>query len=151
MPKINWVRVIVGGLVAAVICFISDGLLHEKLLGADWKAVYTNLGANEPAPHGMSLAYFAVFDLGRGLLPLFLYAMMRPYCRPGPKTAAWAGVVAWLAMSIAVPAQFIPLGFFSNALWVKAGAFQLVTSIVATIAGAALYKDPITPVESPAR
>ena len=151
MPKINWVRVIVGGLVAAVICFFSDGLLHEKLLGADWKAVYANLGANEPAPHGMSLAYFAVFDLGRGLLPLFLYAMMRPHCKPGPKTAALAGVVAWLAMSIVVPAQFIPLGFFSNALWVKAGAFQLVTSIVATIAGAALYKDPITLAESPAR
>ncbi|MCM3874072.1 MAG: hypothetical protein ND895_25570 [Pyrinomonadaceae bacterium] len=150
MPKINWVRVIVGGLVAAVICFLSDGFLHEKLLGADWNAVYANLGANEPAPHGISLAYFAVFDLSRGLLPMFLYAMMRPYCKPGPKTAAWAGVVTWLALSIAVPAQFIPLGFFSNALWVKAGAFQLITSIVATIAGAALYKDPVTPAESPA-
>ena len=150
MQKINWVRVIVGGLVAAVICFLSDGFLHEKLLGADWNAVYANLGANEPAPHGISLAYFAVFDLSRGLLPMFLYAMMRPYCKPGPKTAAWAGVVTWLALSIAVPAQFIPLGFFSNALWVKAGAFQLITSIVATIAGAALYKDPVTPAASSA-
>jgi len=144
MPKINWVRVIVGGLVAAVICFLSDGFLHERLLAADWKAIYDGLGATPPAPHGMGLAYFAVFDLGRGLLPIFLYALMRPHCGPGPKTAALAGVVAWLALSIAVPAQFIPLGFFSNALLVKAGAFQLITSIVATIAGAALYKDPVT-------
>jgi hypothetical protein len=151
MPKINWVRVIVGGLVATVICFFTDGLLHEKLLGADWKAVYDNLGTVPPAPHGIGLAYFAVFDLSRGLLPIFLYAMMRPHCKPGPKTAALAGVVTWLALSISVPAQFIPLGFFSNALWVKAGAFQLITSIIATIAGAALYKDPVTPAESPAR
>jgi len=151
MRKINWVRVVVGGLVAAVICFLSDGFLHEKLLGTDWKAVYDNLGIAPPVPHGSSLAYFAVFDLGRGLLPLFLYAMMRPHCGPGPKTAAYAGVVSWLAMSIAVPAEFIPLGFFSNALWVKAGAFQLITSIIATIAAAALYKDPVTGVESPAR
>ncbi|MFN2510608.1 MAG: hypothetical protein ABR568_04100 [Pyrinomonadaceae bacterium] len=151
MPNINWVRVIVGGLVVATICFFSDGLLHEKVLGTDWKAVYDNLGVAPPEPHSMGLAYFAIFELGRGLLSMLLYALMRPYCGPGPKTAAYAGVVTWLAFSITGPAQFIPLGFFSNALWVKAGAFQLITSIAAAIAGAALYKDPVTPAESPAR
>jgi len=151
VPKINWVRVIVGGLVAAIIAFFSDGLLHEQLLSTDWKSVYANLGIAEPEHNPIGIAYFAVFELGRGLLAMFLYVMMRPHYRPGPKTAALAGVVAWLAFSIAGPAQFIPLGFFSNALWVKAGAFQLLTSIVAAIAGAALYKDPVTLVESPAR
>jgi hypothetical protein len=151
VSKINWVRVIVGGLVAAVICFVSDGLLHEQLLGADWRAIYDRLGSAPPEHNPVGLAYFAVFDLGRGLLSIFLYAMMRPHFRPGPKTASLAGAVAWLAFSIAGPAQFIPLGLFSNALWVKAAAFQLITSIVAAIAGAALYKDPVTPVESPAR
>lgn len=151
MPKINWIRVIVGGLVAAVIAFLSDGLLHERLLATDWKAVYDNLGAAPPKEDFIGMAYFGVFELGRGLLSMFLYAMMRPHWGPGPKTAALAGVVTWLAFSIAGPAQFIPLGFFSNALWVKAGAFQLITSIVAAIAGAALYKDPVTPVESPTR
>ena len=109
MPKINWVRVIVGGLVVAAICFFSDGLLHEKLLGTDWKAAYDNLGAAPPEPHSISLVYFAVFELGRGLLSMFLYVLMRPHWRPGPKTAALAGAVAWLAFSIAGPAQFIPL------------------------------------------
>jgi len=151
MPKINWARVVVGGLAAAVICFLSDGLLHEKLLGTDWKALYDSLGVAPPEPHSMGMLYFVTFDLGRGLLSVFLYAMMRTYCGPGPKTAAYAGVVAWLAFSITGPAEFIPLGFFSNALWLKAAAFQLVTSIVGAIAGAALYKDPVTLVESPAR
>jgi uncharacterized membrane protein len=41
--------------------------------------------------------------------------------------------------------QFIPLGFFSNALWLKVGAIHLIVSIIATIAGAALYKDAATP------
>ena len=151
MTKINWVRVIVGGLVAAVICFLSDGFLHEKLLGTDWKALYNGLGISDPAHNSMGIAYFVIFDLGRGLLSMFLYVMMRPYCKPGPTTAAYAGIVAWLAFSITAPAEFIPLGFFSNALWMKAAAFQLVTSIVATIAGAALYKDSGALVESPAR
>jgi hypothetical protein len=151
VPKINWVRLIVGGLVAAVICFFSDGLLHEKLLSTDWKSVYDNLGVAPPEPHSMGLAYFAVFELGRGLISIFIYVLMRGCCGPGPKTAVFAGVVAWLAFSVAGPAQFIPLGFFSNALWLKAGAFQLVTSILAVIAGAAIYKDPATSIESPAR
>ena len=66
---------------------------------------------------------------------------MRSHFGAGPKTAAFAGVVAWIAFSVTGPAQFIPLGFFSHDLWVKAGAYQLVTSIVAAIAGAALYRD----------
>ena len=141
MPKFNWNRIIIGGLVAAVIAFLTDGFFHESVVSADWKAVYAGLGAREPQHGSSGMAYFAIFELGRGLVSLFLYALMRQPFKPGPKTAALAGVVAWLAFSVTGPAQFIPLQFYSNALWVKVAAFQLVTSIVATIAGAALYKD----------
>ena len=55
--------------------------------------------------------------------------------------AARAGIGAWIAFSVPGPAQCTPLGFFAQALWIKAGAFQHVTSIVAAIAGAALYRD----------
>ncbi len=90
---------------------------------------------------GPGVLYFAVFELGRAFVAMFLYVMMRAHFKPGPKTAVLAGVVAWIAFSVTGPAQFIPLGFFSNALWVKVGAFQLVTSILGAIAGAAFYRD----------
>jgi len=93
----------------------------------------------------MQMIYFAIFELGRGFISMLLYVLMRPLCKPGPKTAALAGLVAWIAFSLTGPAQFIPLGFYSNALWIKVTAFQLVTSVVAAIAGAALYKDAVTP------
>jgi hypothetical protein len=141
MYRINWVRMLVGGLVATIILFLTDGLFHEHVVAADWKAVSDNLGILEPQHHGLGVLYFAVFDLGRGLISIYLYALMRSCCGPGPKTAALAGVVAWIAFSVTGPAQFIPLGFYSNALWIKVGAFQLVTSIVAAVAGAALYRD----------
>lgn len=144
MSKTNWSRLILGGIIATIICFITDGLMHERLLGADWKAVYDNLGIANPEHNSFDIIYFAVFELGRGLVIMFLYVTMRPRCGPGPKTAAWAGVVAWIAFSLTGPAQFIPLKFFSNTLWIKAGAFQLVTSILAAIAGAALYKEAVT-------
>lgn len=139
--SINWGRFFIGGIIASVFCFVTDGALHEMLLKADWQAVYANLGANLPTENATSMVYFAVFELGRGFIMMLLYVLMRPTCRPGPKTAAWAGLIAWIAFSLTGPAQFIPLHFFSNALWVKMGAVQLVTSIIAALAGAALYKD----------
>jgi hypothetical protein len=141
MYKINWGRLLVGGLVAAIILFMTDGLLHERVVGADWKLIFDNLGGPAQQHNPISLVYFAVFELGRGLISIYLYALMRSYFGPGPKTAALAGVVAWIAFSVTGPAQFIPLGFYSNALWIKVGAFQLFTSIIAALAGAALYRD----------
>ena len=141
MYKINWVRVLVGGLVASIILFLTDGFLHERLVLVYWQAVYAGLGVAEPKHNAYALVYFAIFELGRGFISIYLYALMRSCCGPGPKTAAYAGMVAWIAFSVTGPAQFIPLGFYSQALWIKVGAFQFITSIVAAVAGAFLYRD----------
>ena len=147
MYKINWVRVLVGGLVASIILFLTDGFLHEWVVRADWRAVNIALGfydtsSNSASQHGNgALVYFAIFELGRGFISIYLYALMRSCCGPGPRTAALAGLVAWIAFSVTGPAQFIPLGFYSHALWIKVGAFQLVTSIIAAIVATALYRD----------
>ena len=142
MAKINWGRLVVGSLVAAVIMFFTDGFIHERLVNSDWHAVYEGLRATEPEPHGTSMVYFALFELGRGFIAMLFYATMRAYFGAGPKTAIIAGIASWIAFSLTGPAQFIPLGFFSTALWLKVGALHLITSILATLAGAWLYKDP---------
>lgn len=145
MAKINWGRLIVGSLIAAIIMFFTDGFIHETIAKADWKAVYDGLRAAEPEPHGLSMVYFALFEIGRAFTAMMFYVTMRAFFGAGPKTAVLAGIVGWIAFSLTGPAQFIPLGFFSNALWLKVGAIHLITSIIATIAGAALYKDSATP------
>ena len=144
MARINWGRLILGSLIAAVILFVTDGFIHEKIARADWMAVYDGLRATPPEPHGTSMAYFGFFELGRGFIAMMFYATMRAYFGAGPKTAVLAGIIAWIAFSITGPAQFIPLGFYSSALWLKVGVLHLITSIIATIAGAALYKDAAT-------
>jgi hypothetical protein len=149
MAQINWGRLVLGGLVAAIIMFFTDGFIHERVVNTDWRAVYEGLRAAEPEPHGSSMVYFAFFELGRGFIAMLLYVTMRAFFGAGPKTAALAGVAGWIAFSLTGPAQFIPLGFFSTALWVKVGALHLLTSIIATIAGAATYKEP--PVQQAAR
>lgn len=145
MARINWVRLIVGALVAAIIMFFADGFIHERLVKADWSAVYARLNTPEPQPHRSSMVYFALFELGRGFISMLFYATMRTHFGAGPKTAVLAGLASWIAFSLTGPAQFIPLGFFSTALWLKVGALHVVTSIGAAIAGAALYKDAARP------
>ena len=145
MSNINWSRLLIGGLVASIIAFVTDGMLHEMVLQPDWQAVYAGLGVSHPPQeHGGHMIYFGLFELGRGFVSLFLYVMMRARFGPGPKTAVLAGVVAWIAFSVTGPAQFIPLGFLSNTVWCKMVAAQLVTSILAAVAGAALYKEQAT-------
>jgi hypothetical protein len=141
MATINWGRLVLGGLVAAIIMFLTDGFIHERIVNTDWHAVYAGLRAAEPEPHGTSMVYFALFELGRGFIAMLFYATMRTHFGAGPKTAVVAGIASWVAFSLTGPAQFIPLGFYSTALWMKVGALHLITSIIATIAGAALYKD----------
>ena len=140
--NINWGRLTIGALVVAVICFVTDGFMHEQLLASDWRSVYDRMGVAEPHHEAGGVLYFAIFEIGRGVLSMLLYVTMRSHFGAGPKTAVIAAIAAWLAFSITGPAQFIPLGFFSHSLWLKASAMQLVTSIIATFAGAALYKDP---------
>lgn len=140
MPPINWSRLIIGAIVAGIILFVTDGLMHERWLHQDWVAVYNNLNARTPAETPTSMVYFAIFELGRGFVCMLIYVLMRDRFQPGPKTAVLAAIVTWLAFSVAGPAQFIPLEFFSNALWIKIAGAHLITTIIAAIAGAAIYK-----------
>lgn len=141
MSDINWGRFILGALIVAAICFVSDGFLHQRLISDQWEALVAALGVDFKEHAGWTMVYFVVFELGRGFLTMFIYVLLRPRLDPGVRTAAWAGLVTWVAYSFTGPVQFIPLGFFSEALWVSAGAYQLVASIIAAIAGAAVYKE----------
>jgi hypothetical protein len=145
MARINWGRLLLGALIAAIIMFVTDGFIHERLVNTDWRAVYAGLRAAEPEPHGSSMVYFAIYELGRGFIAMLFYVTMRAFFGAGPKTAALAGIAGWVAFSLTGPAQFIPLGFFSTALWVKVGALHLLISILATIAGAATYRETRQP------
>ena len=140
MTTINWARYITGGLIAAVIFFVTDGMMHEMILKSDWTAVYAGIKATMPEPHASSMFYFAVFEIGRGMLCMLLYVLMRAFFGAGPKTAILAAIAGWLAFSVTGPAEFIPLGSYSVPLWLKISGIQLVTTIVGTLVGAALYK-----------
>ena len=138
---INLPRLLLGALIATAILFVSDGLLHQRVINDQWQALTDALGVSFQEHGGWTALYFVIFELGRGLLTLFTYVLLRPRLGPGPLTAVWAGVTAWFAYSLTGPVQFIPIGFFSAELWLAAAGYQLVASIIAAIAGAAVYRE----------
>ncbi len=139
MSKINWSRFFLGVLIASAIFFVTDGLMHNKILESQWRELFQSMTA--PPPHNpVAFVYFGLFEIGRGFISILIYVLLRPISGPGWKTASLAALSAWFAFSIAGPAQFIPMALFSNSLWIIGGAVQLVTSLVGTLAGAASYK-----------
>lgn len=140
MNDVSRWRFATGVLIAAAILFVSDGVLHQRVVTGLWHAVYDALGATPPDHSGIGILWFVVYEAGRGFLAMFLYVLLRPRLGPGAKTAAWAGVVTWFAFSFAGPAQLIPIGFSSAALWISIAAWQLVFTIIAAIAGAAITR-----------
>jgi hypothetical protein len=141
MKNVNWAQFVLGAVIVAAICFVSDGFLHQKFADEQWQAVYSALGATAPEHNGWKMVWFMIFEAGRGFLTMYVYVLLRPRLGAGVQTATWAGVVAWVCYSLTGPAQFIPIGLYSEALWIKVGLFQLVFSIVAAIAGAAPYSE----------
>jgi hypothetical protein len=143
MTDINWSRLVIGGLIASILLFLSDGFLHENIFKQYWDYLYNGLGVAPPQnSHASSMVYFFIFELGRGFGAIFIYALMRPFHGPGPKTAIFAAIAAWLAFSVTAPAQFIPLGFYGRRMWVLIAGAQLVTSIITNIIAAWIYKSP---------
>jgi hypothetical protein len=95
MGKINWGRVILGGLLAGLVMNIGEAALHAGLLGQDYRALLEQRGvAAEGDPARLSLLVIMTFVLG--VAAVWLYAAIRPRYGPGPKTAICAGLAVWL-------------------------------------------------------
>ena len=61
MAKINWARVLLGGLVAGVICFIGDGLTHGLALKQSWMEVAKSLGKGTQEDPS-AFVWYAIYD-----------------------------------------------------------------------------------------
>ncbi len=140
MGKINLGRVILGGIVAGIVYNILDLIVDGVLLSANWNAELNTLG-HAGISTSQDVWFWVVGFIG-GIVAVWLYAAIRPRFGPGVKTAVCAGLVTWIFGFVLPNAVFMCiLHLFSRhlALYTTLGA--LVETVVATIAGAALYKE----------
>ncbi len=139
MGKINWARVLLGGLLAGVIINAAEFLIHDVLLGRDWEEAMKTLGRPPMGPSG-----YVVFIIGgfvAGIAAIWLYAAARPRFGPGAKTAALTGFAFWI-IGYTLPTLGIwGFGLFPERLLIIGTLAGLVEIIVASVAGAWLYKE----------
>lgn len=139
MGKINVGRVIGGGLLAGVVIDISETILNTSVLGSDWEAAMSAL--NRPPIGNQAIGVFMVMGLVLGIVTVWLYAAIRPRFGAGPKTAAVAGLAVWFFAYLYGGIGFLAMDIVPARLIVISVIWGIVETVVASVAGAALYKE----------
>ena len=141
MGQINWTRVIIGGVVAAVILFVAGFIIHGAILGADWMA-WQNAGHMPLAlSHGEAMVIWIILSLVNGITGVWIYAGIRPRYGAGATTALIAGFMLWLAGGLAAALAQYALGNVPHKIvWVGA-ICGLIANLIAIVAGAYFYKE----------
>jgi hypothetical protein len=140
MGKINFGRVLLGGLLAGVVMNIGEYILNEKVLGAQMKEfmVKHNFPA-EPGVNFIIAAVVATFVLS--IVMIWVYALIRPRLGPGPKAAIVAAFILWFGVNLYSSVFFVML--FGSP--VSTAAFGCVWGLVeyslAAMAGGWLYRE----------
>ena len=140
MGKINSTRVFLGGLLAGVVIvalgFVTYAIYLEKL----WTPVMEALGLSTQMTTRIFI-FAVLLSLISGLLAVWLYAAIRPRYGAGPKTALIAGIAFYVLTGLLPAISFSLMGMFPTRVLVIDGLTGLVIYVVATLAGAWVYKE----------
>ena len=139
MASINTRGVVLGGIVAGVVINISEYILNEPVLGAQFAAAMT--AHNLPPFGGSAIAVFLIYGFALGLVLMWLYAAIRPRLGAGPRTAAIAGVVVWFLAYFTSTLNFGAIGLLPAQPLLIGLVWGLVELIVAAVVGGWLYSE----------
>jgi hypothetical protein len=139
MSRINFGRVLLGGLVAGLILNIGEFLLNGVVLAKDMEEFFKKCGFAKPGSNFLVIAVVITFVLG--IVIVLGYAAIRPRFGPGPKTAIIAALFAWFGIYFYQNLIGFGLGIVPARMLVIALVWGLVEYVPGTTAGAALYKE----------
>ncbi len=139
MSRINVRRVILGGLVAGLVANAFDFVITSYLMATEFAEMLARLNVSASAVQSW-IWVFAAADFLWGFLLVFTYASIRPRFGPGPKTALIGAVLLWLAFAIAV-LILMAIGLHTLQSYLKSSALYLISAVVSSMVGAALYKE----------
>ena len=140
MSKINYGRVVLGGIAGGLIAGFLDWFLNGFLMGQHWENAMKSLNR----PNAFSIAFlvclYLVFSIG-GVLIVWMYAAMRPRFGAGVRTAVYAGLVAWGFAFLLPNMMNAVTGLYSPRLMLYATFAGIVELLVGAFIGCALYKE----------
>jgi len=141
VAKINWTRVLIGGLIAGVVAnvlwFAAWGLFIRPSLSAALEALGRPLQETISATVVLVVVSFILM-----ILVIWLYAAIRPRYGAGPRTALVAGVAAGLLVGVWPNIGWgLTLRLIPARVWAADAIVSLVVIVIATLLGAWVYKE----------
>lgn len=143
----NTGRIVIGGFVSGVVLNVCDFVVNNYLLAAEWRRVAQARNIDVEVMGGTSaLVTFIVVDMVFGVLLVWVYAAIRPRLGAGLVTAIIAAFAIALAYVLAMAT--LAESFFSWDMYIKSSALTFASMLLASIAGAYLYREnePAEPV-----
>jgi hypothetical protein len=138
MGKINFGRVLLGGLVAGLVINIGEFLLNGIVLHSQMEADFKRMHLTPPGNSFVALAVGLTFVFG--IVAVLLYAMIRPRLGPGPKTAIVTALIVWFFLVYCGTLNMILISVPTNVILMVI-VWCLVEYTVGILVGAALYKE----------
>ena len=138
MGKVNWGRVLLGGLAAGLVIDLSEYVLNTFVWAAQNAAALEALNIQMRAN---AIPIYLTEGLLRGIAAVWVYAAARPRYGAGAKTATITALGVWVFSYVLPNLDSFATGLFSGrllCLWTIAGLPEI---IVASVVGAALYKE----------
>jgi predicted membrane protein len=139
MSRINVGRLILGGIVAGVVSNALSFVINNYLMVEEGTDMMQRLNLSSEKMSA-SIPVWAAVDLIWGLLLVWVYVGFRPRFGPGPKTAAISGFTLWFAVCV-IFAGLTAMGIYTQQAYIKSSALMLVSTLLSSLAGAAVYKE----------
>ena len=139
MGKINFGRVLLGGLVAGAILNAGEWVLNGMILNKEMDDFFKRCGFPRPGNKFLAIAVAITFVLG--IVIVLGYTAIRPRFGPGPKTAIIAALFAWFGVVVYQNVIAGGLGMVPVNLALMVIGWEIVEFSLAALVGAALYKE----------
>lgn len=139
MNKINFGRVLLGGIVAGLIINAGEAVLNGIILRPHIEADMKRMNLTPPGTGFALLAVALTFIFA--ILAIFIYAMMRARLGPGPKTALATAIVLWFCLYAYSGTVNMLLISVPPKLIIMILAWGIVEYPLGILAGASFYKE----------
>jgi hypothetical protein len=140
MGRINWARVLLGGVLAGIVINTAEFILNASILATDWERVYAALG-KDAAVMAANIPLWILWSFLVGFAGVWLYAAIRPRFGPGPKTAAIAGLAVWVIVYVTFTLAMLAIDIFGDRIIWISFFWGLVEVLLALQLGAWVYKE----------
>jgi hypothetical protein len=140
MNKINYRRVLLGGIVAGLIINIGEVVLNDIILRPHIEADMKRMNITPPGNGFAALAVTLTFVFG--IVAVLIYTMMRARLGPGPKTALLTALILWFLLYAYCGTVNMLLINVPPKLILMILAWGIVEYPLGILVGAALYREP---------